>query len=498
MIIDGDTLKDGTTFEADICVVGAGAAGITLALELAQRGLEVLLVESGGLNFTERSHELLDIELSGRSSESLVQHTRERYFGGTTNHWGGAIRTLGAFEFEPHSWVPNSGWPITRSDLDPYYELAAKLLGLPEVDRHFDAAASGFGDRPRLVSEAEEAIQAQQWRNVPAERLRMGQARREETRKSDSLRCVLNTTIAEIHPDSSRERIASVEGRTFEGTTLHFRARDFVLCTGAVENPRLLLASDSVVPGGLGNEYDLVGRYFMDHGANMMGPLLLTGSETGPFQEELLAENDLVGWATTPEVRAEFQLQGFVAFQWPKVGGPYEPLPMTHAIGIRDLLRPPGAPASDALPRHLNVTVNWEQSPNPLSRVTLSKKIDRLGVRKPNLHWDVTAADISSARRSSELLCLAIARSGHGRVRRIDINDSPGEPLTMGGAHQMGTTRMSNDPKTGVTDANGRVHSLENLYIGGSSLFPTGGWQNPTFTIMALALRLADHLTARV
>ncbi len=495
MITDGSDVKDGTTLEADVCVVGAGAAGLTLALDLARQGLEVVLIESGGLQREERSHELLDIELSGRSTKSLVQYTRERFFGGTTNHWGGEIRTFGAFEFEPHTWVPNSGWPITRSDIDPYYILAAKLLGLPEVDRPYDAATLGFGDHPRLVSESETVVEAQQWRTVPGEHLRMGLARREEVSKSKLILCVLNTTIAEIHPDESRERIASVEGRTFGGKTLHFRAGDFVLCTGAIENPRLLLASDTVVPGGLGNEHDVVGRYFMDHPAASMGPLLLTDPAAGFFQEELLAATGLVGWATTPATRTELQLQGFMAIQWPKVRGVQEPLP--HALGIRDLVRPRSESSPDEPPRYLNVVVNWEQSPNPLSRVTLSKHLDALGIRKPNLHWDVTAADISSANRSSELLCLAVARSGHGRLRRLELKDSPGVQLTSGGGHQMGTTRMSNDPRNGVTDANGRVHSLENLFIGGSSLFPTGGWQNPTLTIVALALRQADFLVSR-
>ncbi len=495
MIVDGNEVKDGTTFEGDICVVGAGAAGLTLALELAQRGLQVLLVESGGLGFDMKSHSLLHIELSGRSTESLVKFTRERFFGGTTNHWGGEIRTLDAFEFEPHSWVPNSGWPITRADLDPYYSLAAQSLWLPEVDRPFDAAAFGFGEYPRLVSETETAIEAQQWGRVDPHRLRMGQSRLDETRNSKLLRCVLNTTIAEIHPDASRERIASMEGRTFGGKTFHFRARDFVLCTGAIENPRLLLASDSVVPQGLGNEHGLVGRYFMEHGSYGMGPLVLTNPAAGYFQEELLAGFGLVGWATTPAAREKFQLQGFMAIQWPKVGAVTEPV--THALGIRALVHPHSGPAPEAPPRYLNVAVNWEQSPNPLSRVTLSKEVDALGIRRPNLHWDVTAADLSSAHRNSELLCLAVARSGHGRLRRLQIKNTPGEPLTMGGGHQTGTTRMSKDPKQGVTDAHGRVHSLENLFIGGSSLFPTSGWQNPTLTIIALALRQADYLMSR-
>ncbi|MEZ5569505.1 MAG: GMC family oxidoreductase [Halioglobus sp.] len=493
MIVDGDSVADNTVFEADVCVVGAGAAGMTLALDLAQRGVEVLLIESGGLEWTKASHELLDVELSGHSNEQLVNHTRERFFGGTTNHWGGEIRTLSAFEFEPHAWVPHSGWPISRKDLDPYYVAAAKLLGLPEVDRPFDPAALGFGESPRLVRPMEPDIEAQLWGRVPPERLRFGQSRREETRNSATLRCVLNTTVAVIHPEPTRQRIVSMEARTFGGKTLHFRAKDFALCTGAIENARLLLASDAAVPRGLGNEHDLVGRYFMDHGAIDIGPLLITDAAAGPFQEELIAENNLVGWATTPEARTKHQLQGFMAIQWPKA----TPLrqPIEYSQGIASLARGETGENPQTPPRHLNVVINWEQAPNPLSRVMLSGKRDALGVRKPILHWDVTATDLASARRSSELLSLAVARSGYARLRRLQ--NTPGSPLTKGGGHQMGTTRMSVDPRQGVTDHNGRVHSLQNLYIGGSSLFPTGGWQNPTFTIMALALRLSDLLATR-
>ena len=148
--------------------------------------------------------------------------------------------------------------------------------------------------------------------------------------------------------------------------------------------------------------------------------------------------------------------------------------PLDYVLGIRDLVGPATELTADAQTRYLNVVVNWEQSANPLGRVTLSKKLDVFGIPKPDLHWAVTAADISSALKSSELLCLVVARSGHGRLRRLELKDSPDAPLTAGGGHQMSTTLMSNDPQQGVTDANSRVHSRENLFIGGSSLFPTG------------------------
>ncbi|MEZ5571594.1 MAG: GMC family oxidoreductase [Halioglobus sp.] len=488
MILNGSAVPDGTTFDADVCVVGAGAAGLTLALDLTRRGLKVILVESGGLQFHKRSHDLLDIELSGQSTEALINGTRERFFGGTTNHWGGVCRALGAFEFEPHSWMPHSGWPITRADLEPYYTLAAQLLGLPEVERVYDAQALGVADHPRLVGESETAVESTIWRRIPVEHLRMGQWRLKEVETSQLLTCILDTSIVEIHPDRSRERISSLEGRTFDKRTLHFRARDYVLCAGAIENPRLLLASNSVVAAGLGNEHDLVGRFFMDHPATRLG-LLLTNPLEERAQEDILNDSELVGWTTTPLAREQFKLQGFMAWLWPGEERPYLP----HQLAMNKLVHSPSSAAETAAST-MWIAVNWEQAPNPDSRVTLSDKKDIFGLRVPALHWDLLPQDLASVRKSSELLALAVARSGRGRINMDQISKPP---LTMGGGHQMGTTRMSNDPKQGVTDANGRVHSLENLFIGGSSLFPTGGWEHPTFTIVTLALRQADYLAAR-
>lgn len=490
MIIGGASVKDGQIFEADVCVVGSGAAGITLALDLAQRGISVILVESGGMVFQKRSHELLDIELGGQSTERLVEGTRERFFGGTTNHWGGVSRPFDAFEFDHHEWVPNSGWPFARAELDPYYESAARLLGLPEVKRSYDPHALGVADRPSLVRESESAIETTIWRRVPLEHVRIGQWRKDEVKKSPLIQCVVNTTIAEIHPGKPGDRVASLEGRAFGGNKLHFRANDYVLCTGAVENARLLLVSDSAFPKGLGNEHDVVGRYFMDHPANVLGQLLLSDPSAELSQEEFLAAKELIGWTTTDAARQELQLQGFMSWVFPK----RPPNQLPYELAIREFIAPLEQRRTPSSSRYMDIVVNWEQSPNPRSRVMLSKNVDKLGIRKPHLHWEVTPEDLSSAQKSGELLSMAVARSGLGRFHLEDVT---GPVITMGGGHQMGTTRMSIDPKEGVTDVNGRVHSLENLFIGGSSLFPTGGWQHPTFTIIALALRQAEFLSSR-
>ncbi|GAB5451291.1 MAG: hypothetical protein Hals2KO_16190 [Halioglobus sp.] len=487
MIINGLD-RDGETFEADVCIAGAGAAGLTLALHLAEAGVSVILIESGGLKFAWRTHKLLDVIVNGASGGALLAGSRERFFGGTTNHWGGVCRAFDAYEFEQHPWVPHSGWPITRADLDPYYAAAAQWLGLPEVDRAFDPDTLQVQSHPPLIKATETAFSSVIWRRVPADRVQLGVWQRDAVARSQRLTCVVNTSVAELHTDPSGKRVVSVEGRNLDGKTLRFRARDYVLCTGDIENARLLLASDSVVPGGLGNEHDVVGRYFMSHEGRLLG--FLMGNPALPVsREEALAKRELVGWATSPAARREHRLRGMMAFL--QSGAPRE---LEGELALGSLQRPSIAPAavrdSD---RRWSVLLNMEQSPNPQSRVTLSQMRDVLGVRKPALANVVPEEDMQSLRRSAELLALAVARSGLGRLQLADLST----PKDKVGGHQMGTTRMSSDPRQGVTNADARVHSVENLFVGGGSLFPTSGWQHPTFTIITLAIRLADHLAKR-
>ncbi len=490
MIINGLKL-DGATFEADVCVIGAGAAGLTLALQLAEQGVSVVVVESGGLEFSWRSHKLLEVEHAGDGTEKVIEGTRERFFGGTTNHWGGVCRPFSDFEFQAHDWVPGSGWPIKRADLDPYYDAAAQLLDLPETQRDYDATALGVAQRKPLVTASENTLQQIIWRHVSPERLAFGRWRREEVKEHPLVTCVLNTSIAELWAHPSGTHIVHAEGRTHLGDTLRFRAKDYALCTGAIENARLLLASDTVVPGGLGNAHDLVGRYFMDHPGHLLGYFMPTDPQAPLSQEMFLAQTGRAGWITTQQVRRERRLLGFQAFLMPN------PLRerMPQELGMRHLIHSPFDPLGNGdAARRQPILLNFEQSPTPESRVMLSKELDPLGVRKPILHWKVKDSDLESARQSAQLLSLGIARSGLGRLR---IEDFTARPLMSGGGHQMGTTRMSEDPSNGVTDRDGRVHSVENLFVGGSSLFTTGGWQHPTFTIVALALRQADHIARR-
>lgn len=501
MFVDGAALQEGHRLRTEVCIVGTGAAGIPLAMALADHGVNVLLLESGGRRPRPRAQALLDVELSGLPYP--VHVSRERYFGGTTNHWGGVCKPFDAFELAAHDWVPHSGWPLERSELDPWYERARPLLGLPHASYAYDPVAQGVADLPPLLEAEDLGIATQLWRATQPGPARLGPMYAERVARDRRLTCVLGATVSELLPAESGRGIEHLEARTWAGRTVRVEAREFVLCAGAIENARLLLLSDSVVKTGLGNAHGLVGRYFMDHPGRWLGDWVLPGTGDTPFREEAILRReggvgpgaDLLGWATTPELRRAKKLLGFMTFGQVLDVDPASDL---ERAGIRELvewLRGAEPSVDPERPiRLIRLAVNWEQSPNPASRVSLLRERDALGIRKVELHWAVHEADLRSLRESAALFARAAARSGHGRLKRGELTDGM---LSIGAGHQMGTTRMASDPKKGVTDSKGAVHGLDNLFVAGSSLFPTGGWQHPTLTIVAMALRLAEHLVQR-
>lgn len=491
MLIDANDVGDATLVQSDVCVIGAGAAGITLALALAGPGLEVVLVESGGLEHEAETHTLQEaVNLDARYP---VAASRSRFFGGSTNHWGGLCLPLDADDFLPHAWVADSGWPLRKPDLEPYYEKALPILDIPRAYRLSDVRADEE-THPPLLGPANAFFEPLVWLKSPP--TRMGAKYREEVKQSGHVRCFLHVTATELVPTRDGSHVERVEARTFGGRHLRFAARQYVLSAGGIENARLLLLSDSVVPRGLGNQHDLVGRYFMDHLNQVVGSIAVVSPRGLPsFQEEHLVERRLpgversqFGFATTARLRAEHRLLACSLNAAPAG----EPDPTAAAIEEL-LIGPAGGSAAEGPPRaarHYALYTVAEQAPSPTSRVFLSHERDALGQRKIAVDLRVTPADARSVQRSLELFGLELARTGHGRLRVRDV----GDVWHLLAGHHMGTTRMADDPRRGVTDRNGKVHGVANLYVAGSSLFPTGGFANPTLTIIALTLRQAEQL----
>ncbi len=501
MLIDARTLSAGTSLEADICIIGAGAAGLTLAREFNGRGPRVVILESGGLVFDGPTQALYDGDNVGLPYFPLNE-SRLRYFGGTTNHWSGFCRPLDPLDFETRDWVPHSGWPIGRSDLDPFYRRAHPILDLGEF--RYDAAFWESPGSTRLPLDGTRFVTTIFQRSAPT---RFGNKFREEVETSRNVSCYLNANVTSVQTDDTRQNVHTAQVRCLNGPAFSVTARHFILATGGVENARLLLAWK------LGNAHDWVGRCFMEHIHLESGLWMPVDAwRKLPFYEthwDNRAKFFPALTLTEETVRAE-KLAAFGVALTPLVLGnrravPYIPRDMDEGESAPKMIQNVAGLVQSATPippdtvsscRFFSLYNRTEQTPNPDSRLTLTSKTDALGLPVVQLNWRIHELDRRSIRRAHELLAADIGRAGLGRMR-IDFegdDDATWPRIPKGGRHHIGTTRMSADPVNGVVDAQCKVHGMSNFYVAGSSVFPTCGFSNPTLTIVALAIRLADHL----
>lgn len=513
MLIDARSLPAGTDIETDICIVGAGVAGLTLAQALAPSGLRMVVLVGGGLDYDSASQALYEGRMLGNPAAGL-DWSRLRYFGGTSNHWGGYCRPLDPLDFARRSWVPDSGWPIDAAALAPYYARATDVLDIEGPD--FSAAAwqdrlAPIFARPDLAR----ALPARVFQQSPP--TRFGEKYRSVVERGPGIDAHLWANAVELSTDAAASTVRAVSAACLDGNRYRVRARWFVLATGAIENARLLLASNAVAAAGLGNGRDLVGRYFMDHPSFDAGTITFDGSSTiarNPIgagvdagfglpyavqeQERLLNFNCYV----RPAVRKDDEQPGYAALRQLARGLQRGRLPAGWQGLVGDVAADMGG-ATGGLwqrlfrePAELVARVYPEVAPRPDSRVVLSAERDALGVPRADLDWRIGEIDRRTIVRGLERLGAGLARTGLGRLRLDDRLLEPGFAVPEGSFHHIGTTRMADDPDMGVVDRDCRVHGIGNLYIAGSSVFPTSGFAPPTMTIVALTLRLADHLAA--
>lgn len=527
MLIDARTLPTGTVGRADICVIGSGAAGITLAMELLDSGRRVLLVESGGQQIDAATTDLYAGESVGRPIRSLTQEIgldaiRLRFFGGTTNHWAGACRPLQPVDFEPRAGFAVSGWPIDHAELLPYWARAADYVRI--TDAEFDPLVwSQRTDLPPPVLDTA-MIETIIFQNTAP--TRFGELYGADLVASESVEVWQWANLVNLATDDGRH-ITHADLRTLDGTALRVEADAFVLACGGIENARLLLASTDADPAGIGNETDQVGRHFCEHfqiyaGFGLLG---VAPEEMRAFDgtQVTITEGRHAGfvhgvkhaWSLTDDhVRStattgmEVQL---VVGAHPEIG--WKQSTGADAAQIGALLDRGGHPAESAI--YLQVLA--EQPCNPDSRVTLADARDGLGMRRVRLDWQYGPDDRRRILDNLRAIAEEVGATGLGRLQitpggvavglegairgefltayesRPDEIDEADFPIGVG-FHHLCTTRMSADPAEGVVDADCRVHAVDNLWIAGSSVFGTAGVATPTYSIVALAIRLADHL----
>ena len=519
MIIDARTVPSGTVVETEVCIVGAGAAGIAIARALKDAPFRVALLESGGMEFDRDTQDLYEGESTGQPFKDLTT-SRLRFFGGTTNHWGGYCLPLDPIDFEPRDNFPYHGWPFPKSHLDPWYERAQEVCQLGR----YDYRPEGWGIAPGKVAPPFAGPHFE-IRLLQENGVRFGPVYAPVLQGAPRVSVYLYANAVHLDGGQAGGEIGAVSVGTLSGRQFTVRARVTILAAGGLENARLLLASGDSGGKGPGNAHDLVGRYLMVHLAYSAGTIVPANPRgdfdfmaSGPYSPDTYRMHPLIG--LTEQTMRERHWPSIMfgwAFRFSPVLGAVEALKRLAGGGGRkggtltDLSTVIGdleGVASFAVRKALfgqGIPIEalelWgasEQRPNPLSRVTLGTKRDRLGMPEIVVDWRLDDEDRRAAAATARLLGAEIGRAGFGRMRPAFGEDDAWPKDFESNEHHMGTTRMHRDPAQGVVDANCRVHGLANLYVAGSSVFPTGGASNPTLTIVALALRLADHVKQRL
>lgn len=526
--IDAFQMAFDKTLESDICIIGAGAAGIAIAREFKDTHFQVLLLESGDFSYNEKTQSLYDIENIGhplRMQKGYV--SRNRRFGGSTNTWAGQCVPFNDIDFEKRPWISESGWPIKKVDLDPFYKQASGVLNLPNFEL-FNINSW----RNKLVKNSshflfeDEAVTPEVclWATNP---INMGLANKKLLENSSNIRVVINANVTEIESSKNFLTVDKLHVCNLNKQRFFVKAKVYVLACGGWENARLLLLSNRHCSSGLGNQHDVVGRYYIEHPKIRLGIIF---AATDVLRSPILLRRQNVrrgtaqlGIRLSDDVqRREKLLNHYILLSPDYPAGMSEAYDDIRSLGrqlkrlsladtakneLTNIISQFGKLTNDIARNYLNLPLpfetvsifnHFEQMPNAESQITLSSQRDLLGLNKLKIDLRISNEDKYSLIRFHEILGSHLEKLEIGYLTS-DISDEGNfwSELT-DSSHHLGTTRMSDDPKKGVVDKHCKVHDINNLYIAGSSVFPTGGHANPTLTIVALALKLADHLKSSI
>jgi choline dehydrogenase-like flavoprotein len=446
----------------DVCIIGAGAAGLTIARELAGSRLSVCVVESGDHGQPPARDPVYDL----RYSRLRVSHdSRVRGFGGTTKVWAGRWKRFDPIDFDHRRWVPHARWPISYASLEPYYERAAAALG---IDEDFGYAVRG----PDILRSS--VVMPSVFHTQALEQRDWGATWGRSLLRVPNVEVLLGAHVVGL--ERRGRSVVRVSCRRVDGTQMSISARFVVLGAGGIENARLLLISK------LGNEHDQVGRYYMDHPRANIG--VVETYESVDYEYVTRAAEGApryLGYRLADEVQRDEQVLNSHVFLAAAV----------ERDMARRLVRIVRRPAKCRL---LVVRHYLEQVPDPENRVFLIDEPDPFGLPKAVVAWSIGALDRRTIVVFHRYLQRELQRAGIGELHSPLLHHPEQFPDVHDASHPMGTTRMGDDPITSVVDAHCRVHSLDNVFVAGSSVFPVSGHANPTATIVALAIRLSDHL----
>ena len=549
MQIDSRTVAPDAVIQTDVCIIGAGPAGITLAREFIGTPVRILVLESGGFDKDDVIEGLSSGEvISDYMKDSALAEGRRRQFGGTPNMWGYRTEPWNGRLYarsvppEPRDFNcdrddPVLRWPLCYSELLHHFATAQTVWNGGKFDYCVDTWASGLSPLKTASGALETRISQHGPRDV------FTSYYRDELLAAENVHVCVQSTAISLESDGEvgrarRLRVARADGRHF-----WVNSDTYILACGGVENVQLLLSSDMTRPGAIGNRHDNVGRYVTDHPEFVMGfmspPDQKVYPDIGLYDIRWVGGQMVSGFLTlSDDIKdAEGLLNMSVAFSPRRRGFGTEAhlamkdiaaaarqreIPSRPFADVLSILRSPGdttaflravrsekyaeylggwsAPAAnvDEL-ASLQLWAAFEQTPHRDNKLTLMESRDSLGRQKVRFRHQWTESDRQNVRRSIEIFAAEINAVGLGSVRPWYRWKRSSRPQFRGLHHPMGGTRMHEDPKFGVVDEDSRVHGLANVYVAGSSVFTSGiGYANPTLTLLALTARLADHLKSRL
>jgi choline dehydrogenase-like flavoprotein len=509
----------GSEFQAaDVCVVGAGAAGISLAVELDRLGKRVLVLEGGGAQLEPSSQALYQAESIGHPHAG-ARIGRFRTYGGTTTKWAGQLLEFDPSSFARRPWIAGSGWPISKRDLAPYYARALELEGMTGVERDDSQVWEALGHRqPKLSPDLESYftrwIRERDFTKLHGPRIE----------RTSRVMVYLHANATDLVLDPDGRRVTGIRCRTLNGTEHEFVAGSFVLCLGGIETVRFLLQPHR----NPWSKHPMLGRHFQDHPLAVSGVIAVKDDRL--FQR-YFANAWVNGWKYHPRFRPTLDVKRRESLLDSTVA-PFAPED-ERTLRIKELarsllsrrgrigLRPRGLrdfmlelPALSRYGWHLKrhgriymdpeappvLGVQCEQEPLGQSCLKLTSDRDALGMLRVAVDWRVSELELRTLARCTEITCAALAARGIATVTphaKLGAENAAFAEQCHDVSHHMGGARMAQAPTEGVVDPNLRLWGTENAYVCSAAVFPTSGTSNPTHTIIALAIRLADELGSK-
>ena len=530
MFIDFADSANAIEHQWDICIVGSGVIGLAIASHLLDHSkCRILLVEEGGLADTENDS-AVPAELSAGDVASGVAGGRAKGFGGSSRRWGGQALPFSALDLAPRPGIdPAAGWPISWEELNRFYPLADKFLGLSSISFQTDLwknsqITSGFGKDSPLE------LNISKFSPHPY----LASLFQQRFATSNQVTCLINARVAGVNLDSSGLRSTGVRIRNRHGMESDIKSQWVVLCGGGIENPRILLASWHNGKQGIGNQEDLVGRYYQDHlgfFAARLEPIdwsafrhLFASFTPGnqkyvpkiQLAQSIQVRDNLLNVTGNLDVQSEADAPlHYVRRIYHALRGSRPDSRSWRALSsdLKQVIR--SAPEAlgllsthffehrIAIPRKARffLMANAESEPLYNSRIRLSESTDSYGMARPIVEWRVSDRSLTALRCYGQSLKSTLEAKGIAQVNLSPYLTDPTanwKERAYSLYHHMGATRMSNYAKDGVVDTWGRIHGIGNLYIAGTSVLPTGSSSNPSYTALALAFRTAQHIIAKL